>query len=170
MLSCRISEHESTPNTPLPRIRTINTKKVKQVLHTRYVSWNERNSEMGQNTDDTRSTRTCWRGANGRYKDEAIRKRNIYRDKRTEKTKKRTRKQGKKTRNRTQGVYSNKASRLCFKAEPGTLSHDLSSSSYSGQQRYQVSSVSTAAVDPPLHGGNQRKPSKTTTTVVRAAV
>ena len=29
--------------------------------------------------------------------------------------------------NRTQGVNSNKVSRLCYKAEPGTLSHDTRS-------------------------------------------
>ena len=40
--------------------------------------------------------------------------------------------------NRTQGVQSNKASRLCYKAEPGTFSHYLSSS-WSRRQRYQVS-------------------------------
>ena len=34
-----------------------------------------------------------------------------------------------------------KASRLFYKAEPGTLSHDLPSSSYSRRQRYQVSEL-----------------------------
>ena len=40
--------------------------------------------------------------------------------------------------NRAQGVHSNKASRLCYKAEPGTLSYYLSSS-FSHRQWYQVS-------------------------------
>ena len=39
---------------------------------------------------------------------------------------------------RTQGVRSNKVSRLCYKAEPGTLSHYMPSSSWSRRQRYQV--------------------------------
>ena len=53
---------------------------------------------------------------------------------------------------RAQGVHSNKASRLSYKAKPETLSHYLPSSSYSRRQRYQVSlsRVTTAAVDPPL--------------------
>ena len=44
----------------------------------------------------------------------------------------------KKQENRTQGVRSNKVSRLCYKAEPGTLSHYMPSSSCSRRQRYQV--------------------------------
>ena len=45
----------------------------------------------------------------------------------------------KKQENRTQGVHSIKAFRLCYKAEPGTLSHYLPSSFCSRRQRYQVS-------------------------------
>ena len=41
--------------------------------------------------------------------------------------------------NLTEGTHSNKYSRLCYKAEPGTLSHHLPYSSYSRRQRYQVS-------------------------------
>ena len=41
----------------------------------------------------------------------------------------------KKQENRTQSVDSNKASRLCYKAEPGTLPHELPSSSYARRQR-----------------------------------
>ena len=37
--------------------------------------------------------------------------------------------------NRTQGVHSNKVSRLCYKAEPATLSHNLPSASCSRRQR-----------------------------------
>ena len=59
-----------------------------------------------------------------------------YRDK-DEKNKSR-RKQREKQKNRTQGVDSNKACRLCYKAEPGTLPPDLPSSSNSRQQWYQV--------------------------------
>ena len=55
---------------------------------------------------------------------------------RTEKRRKEGSK-AKKTINLTHGVDSNKASRLCYKTEPGTLSHDLPSPSYSRQQRYQ---------------------------------
>ena len=51
---------------------------------------------------------------------------------------KKIRKQGKERDNRTQGVNSIKASRLCYEAEPGTLSPALPSSSYSRRQRYQV--------------------------------
>ena len=40
--------------------------------------------------------------------------------------------------NLTEGTHSNKYSRLCYKAEPGTFSHYLSSS-WSRRQRYQVS-------------------------------
>ena len=63
------------------------------------------------------------------------------RTERNKKTRKqgRKRKRGRKTRNRIRGVDSNKASRLCYKPEPGTLSNGLPSSSYSRQQRYQVS-------------------------------
>ena len=69
---------------------------------------------------------------------------------RTKKNKERRRKQGTKTRNRTQavGTRRNKSSRLCYRAEPGTLSYALPSSSYSSPQRYQ--GASTAAVEPPL--------------------
>ena len=49
---------------------------------------------------------------------------------------------------RAQGVHSNKVSRLCFKAEPGTLSHYMPSSCSRGR-RYQVSLL-PAAVEPPL--------------------
>ena len=44
---------------------------------------------------------------------------------------KKSRKHGKKQEHRTQGVHSNKASRLCYKADPGTLSHYLPYSSRS---------------------------------------
>ena len=55
-----------------------------------------------------------------------------------------------KQKKRTQGVYSNKSSRLCYKAEPGTLSHHLPSSS-SALSSATVSSVTAAAaVEPPL--------------------
>ena len=58
---------------------------------------------------------------------------------RTDEKKKRS-KQGKKGRKiGTQGVDSNKSFRLCCKAWPGTLRHDLLSSSYSRRHRYQVS-------------------------------
>ena len=40
--------------------------------------------------------------------------------------------------NRTQGGHTKRVSRLCFKAEPGTLSHYMSSSSCSRRQWYQV--------------------------------
>ena len=72
-------------------------------------------------------------------------------DKHTGIRKEKTRKVGSKAQkqeNRTQGVHSNKISRLCCKAEPGTLSTLyaililLSSAT--------VSSVTTAAVEPPL--------------------
>ena len=52
--------------------------------------------------------------------------------------KKERRKQRKKQEILTQGVDSNKASRLCHKAEPGTLPPDLPSC-YSRRQLYQVS-------------------------------
>ena len=41
--------------------------------------------------------------------------------------------------NRTQGVHSSKLSRLCYKAEPGTLSHFMPSSSCSRRQPHQAS-------------------------------
>ena len=55
--------------------------------------------------------------------------------------------------NRTQGVHSNKASRLCCKVKPGISSHYLPSSSCSRWRRYQVSRChydNTAAVEPHL--------------------
>ena len=42
--------------------------------------------------------------------------------------------------NRTQGVHSNKVSRLCYKTDPGTLSHSMPSSSCSRHEAM-VSSV-----------------------------
>ena len=44
----------------------------------------------------------------------------------------------KKQENCTQGVRSNKVSRLCHKAETGTLSHYMPSSFCSRRQRYQI--------------------------------
>ena len=57
--------------------------------------------------------------------DEAAR-RETYRGKEGEKEQKTQARQ--KSKNHTQGVDSSKASRLCYKAERGTLSHDLQSS------------------------------------------
>ena len=120
---------------------------------------------MRQNTDDTRRTRTCsiqsllaLVGTSPICLDPVCRcqyenrkdgqmtaaltkqheqeKHTRYRDK-DEKNKSR-RKQREKQKNRTQGVDSNKACRLCYKAEPGTLPPDLPSSSNSRQQWYQV--------------------------------
>ena len=45
--------------------------------------------------------------------------------------KEKIKKQDQKQENRTQGVDSNKASCLCYKAEPGTMPPDLPTSSYS---------------------------------------
>ena len=56
---------------------------------------------------------------------------------RKEKLKKVGRK-AKKNENRTEGVHCNKASRLCYKVEPRTLSHYLPSSSCSRRQWYKV--------------------------------
>ena len=72
-----------------------------------------------------------------------------------------------KSKSRTQGVDSNKASRHCSQAQPGTLAHDLPSSSYSSRRRYQVC-VSTAAVEPPLPKQvNENRPRLLLTAVVR---
>ena len=126
MLTYRVREHNK--NTP-----TKNNKKNEKMLN----KWNKRNSEMRQNTNDTRSTHlladveqiTAVRTKQYEVKHTRIR---------TEEKKERRRKQGTKTKNRTEGVGSNKSSRLCHRAEPGTLSHALPSSSYSSPQWYQV--------------------------------
>ena len=60
--------------------------------------------------------------------------------------------------NRTQGVGCNQSPRFCYRAEPGSLSHDLPSSSY--YQLTAVSRASIAAVEPLLReifNENQRK-------------
>ena len=63
------------------------------------------------------------RAADACCTDEGTRREETYRDKEGEN--KKSRKQGTKARNRTHGVHSNKSSRLCYEAEPGTLSHHL---------------------------------------------
>ena len=64
------------------------------------------------------------------------------------KKKKRRKKCKKKQENRTQGVDSNKAPRLCYKAETGILSHGLSTS-YSRRQRYQLQVAVLPLSSPP---------------------
>ena len=56
-------------------------------------------------------------------------------------------------------LHSNKSSRLCYKAEMGTLPHHLPSSFCSRRQRYQVSLLPLSSPPPPRT--NQRKPNKT---------
>ena len=60
--------------------------------------------------------------------------------------------------NRTQGVHSNKTSRLCYKVEPGTLSHYLPY--FFLLSSTAVSSVTTAAVEPPLREQINEKQTK----------
>ena len=110
----------------------------RQPTNKNYENTKLRNSET-RHTNDTRRTLTCWRGADDCCTDDATRRREIHRDKQGEK--KKVGSKEKTQENRTQGVHSNKASRLCYKAEPGTLSHHLPSS-YSRRQRYQVSLLS----------------------------
>ena len=55
-------------------------------------------------------------------------------------------------------LHNNKSSRLCYKAETGTLPHHLPSSYCSRRQRYQVSLLPLSS--PPPRRTNQRKPNK----------
>ena len=66
-----------------------------------------------------------------------------------EKRKTRSRKQGTKARKSySRRLHSNKSSRLCYKAETGTLPHHLPSSSCSRRQRYQVSPLPLSSPPP----------------------
>ena len=78
---------------------------------------------------------------------------------RTDGENKKSRKQGtkKKQERRTPGVHSNKASRLCYEAEPGTLSHCLPSSSCSRRQRYQVSLLPLSPPPPSVNKSTKTK-------------
>ena len=84
------------------------------------------------------------RAADACCTDEGTRREETYRDKEGEN--KKSRKQGTKARNRTQVVHSTKSSRLCYKADPATLSHHLHSYSCSRRQRYQVSLLPLSSV------------------------
>ena len=60
-----------------------------------------------------------------------------------------SRKQGAKARKSySRRLHSNKSSRLCYKAETGTLPHHLPSSSCSRRQRYQVSLLPLSSPPP----------------------
>ena len=92
---------------------------------------------MRQDTNDTGKTRTCWR-ADDCYTDEATRRTDPYRDKERENIREIVGSKEKRQENRTQGIHCHKASRLCYKAELGTLSHYLTSSCFR-RRRYLVS-------------------------------
>ena len=71
---------------------------------------------------------------------------------------KESRKQGTKARNRTQGTHSNKSSRLCYKAETGTLSHRPPSYSCSRRRRHQMSLLPLSS-PPPANKSTKTKQS-----------
>ena len=70
--------------------------------------------------------------------DEGTRRRSTHTGIRKDKMRKVASKAQIRQENRTQGVRSNIVSRLCYKAEPGTLSHYMPPSSCSRRQRYQI--------------------------------
>ena len=86
--------------------------------------------------------------------DEGTRRKQTYRDagennKENKEKKKRKRKQGTKARKSySRRLHSNKSSRLYYKAQTGTLSHHLPSSSCSRRQRYQVSLLPLSSLPP----------------------
>ena len=134
-IKCRRTGYESTTNTPIKKIRTTSTENNTSTMV------KQRNLEMRQNKNDTRRARTYLLKRSRRLQNgQGTKKRNMPGQGR------RKRREGKEAQrkmqeNRTQGVDSNKASRVCHKAEPVTLPPDLPSSSYSRRQRYQVSAL-----------------------------
>ena len=101
-----------------------------------------------------KNTYVLGRGAHDWCTDEATRRIARYRNNAGGEGKKDENK-AKTEENLTQGVDSHTAPRLCSKAEPGTLPHDLPSPLYSRRQR--VSNTSIAAVEPPPPGAHVNK-------------